>query len=78
MKAKKMSHRPGKPANRELPNEDRTFTVRDVAELDSCSEKTVRRAIASGMLAATRIGPGQRLWRITREAHAQYRRAHRA
>ncbi len=78
MKAKKVSHRPGKPAKRELPNEERSLTVRDVAELDSCSEKTIRRAIATGLLVAMRIGPGQRLWRITREAHAQYRRAQRA
>lgn len=60
-----------------VPNDQRTLTVKEVAELDRCSEKTVRRAIDFGMLEATRVGPGKRLLRITREAHAQYRRAQR-
>jgi excisionase family DNA binding protein len=53
------------------------LTVKEVAELDRCSEKTVRRAIDDGLLDATRIGPGKRLLRITREALAQYRRGPR-
>ena len=53
------------------------LTVRQVAELDNCSEKTVRRAIASGLLEALRIGPGERLLRIDPAAHAAYRQAHR-
>ncbi|GGH41662.1 DNA binding domain-containing protein, excisionase family [Cribrihabitans marinus] len=51
------------------------LTVKDVAELDNCSEKTVRRAIATGLLAVTRVGPGGRLIRIDPAAHAAYRRA---
>ncbi|SDJ40615.1 DNA binding domain-containing protein, excisionase family [Lutimaribacter saemankumensis] len=54
------------------------LTVRDIARLDNVSEKTVRRAIASGDLEAIRIGPGKRLLRIHPEAHAAYRRAHRS
>ncbi|MGO4917106.1 helix-turn-helix domain-containing protein [Pseudogemmobacter sp. W21_MBD1_M6] len=51
------------------------LTVKDVAELDSCSEKTVRRAIAAGLLEAIRVGPGGRLLRIDPAAHAAYRAA---
>lgn len=54
---------------------DTLLTVKDVARLDQCSEKTVRRAIASGRLQAIRIGPGNRLLRITKEAHRAYRAA---
>ena len=75
MKTNKAPNTSRKPVKRDLPDEERMLTVRDVAELDSCSEKTVRRAIAAGLLEATRVGPGSRLWRITRRAHAQYRRA---
>jgi excisionase family DNA binding protein len=53
------------------------LTVRDVAALDGCSEKTVRRAIAVGLLDVVRIGPGGRLVRIEPSAHRVYRRAHR-
>ncbi len=49
------------------------LTVRDVAESDKTSEKTVRRAIAAGLLDAIRVGPGGRILRITREAHERYR-----
>lgn len=56
-----------------LPNDEPLLSVREVAWLDGCSEKTVRRAIAAGHLAALRIGPGGRLLRITRRAHAAYR-----
>ena len=51
----------------------RLLTVRDVAELDSCSEKTVRRAIKGGLLQTIRIGPGGRSIRISSDAHAAYR-----
>lgn len=54
--------------------EDRTLmTVREVAALDNCSEKTVRRAIAAGLLQAIRVGPGGRLLRISKHAHSAYR-----
>lgn len=49
------------------------LTVKEVAALDQCSEKTVRRAIAAGFLAVVRIGPGGRLLRIDPAAHAAYR-----
>ena len=49
--------------------------VRDVARLDAVSEKTVRRAIAAGLLEVIRPGPKGRLVRIHPAAHAAYRRA---
>ena len=49
------------------------MTVRDVAIAYQVSEKTVRRAIASGLLAVERIGPTKRLIRIHPDAHAAYR-----
>lgn len=49
------------------------LTVKEVAALDQCSEKTVRRAIDAGLLAVVRIGPGGRLLRIDPAAHAAYR-----
>ena len=49
------------------------LTVKDVAELDGTSEKTVRRAIDAGLLEVLRIGPGKRLIRIHPDAHALYR-----
>lgn len=51
------------------------LTVKQVAALDACSEKTVRRAIAAGLLEVVRIGPGGRLLRIDPAAHAAYRAA---
>ena len=48
-------------------------TVKEVAALDNCSEKTVRRAIAAGLLAVVRVGPGGRLVRIDPAAHRAYR-----
>jgi excisionase family DNA binding protein len=54
------------------------LTVREIAELDRCSEKTVRRAIKAGLLQALRLGPGGRLLRITRGAHEAYRRGCRS
>ena len=53
------------------------LTVKQVAALDGCSEKTVRRAIAEGLLDVVRIGPGGRLVRIEPTAHRAYRRSHR-
>lgn len=50
------------------------MTVKDIAVLDRCSEKTVRRAIKAGLLKTLRVGPAQRLIRISEEAHASYRR----
>ena len=49
------------------------MTLREVAELDRCSEKTVRRAIAAGLLKVVRPGPGERLVRIDPAEHALYR-----
>lgn len=54
------------------------MTVKDVAELDSVSEKTVRRAIKAGLLEVIRVGPGGRLIRITPAAHIAYRMAQKA
>ncbi len=56
---------------------DTLLTVKDVAALDRCSEKTVRRAIDAGLLEVIRLGPGGRLLRIEPAAHAAYRRAFR-
>lgn len=53
------------------------LTVREIAERDRCSEKTVRRAIAEGLLDAIRVGPGNRLLRVHPAAHDSYRRLHR-
>jgi excisionase family DNA binding protein len=49
------------------------LTVKQVAEFDQCSEKTVRRAITAGLLRVQRIGPGGRLIRIDPRDHAAYR-----
>lgn len=46
------------------------LTVKRVAELDNCSEKTVRRAIEAGLLEAIRVGAGGRMLRIDPAAHA--------
>lgn len=56
-----------------LSDPNRLLTVKEVARLDACSEKTVRRAIAEGLLEVVRIGPGERAIRISLEAHAPYR-----
>ena len=53
------------------------LTVKEVAILDGCSEKTVRRAIDAGLLEAIRIGPGERLIRIHPDAHETYRKMRR-
>jgi len=54
---------------------DKLLTVSEVAELDRCSEKTVRRAIDAGLLNATRIGVNGRLVRVKKADHAAYRAA---
>lgn len=54
------------------------LTVRNIAELDQCSVKSVRRAIAAGLLEVVRIGPGGRLLRVTRSIHEAYRRVQQA
>lgn len=63
------------PKKTDLPR--RLLTVKEVAELDGCSVKTVRRAIKAGLLEAIRVGPGGRLQRIDPAAHAAYRAASR-
>ena len=55
-------------------DDQQLLTVRQVAALDNCSEKTVRRAIKACLLESVRIGPGGRLLRIHRAAHERYRR----
>lgn len=75
MKVKKTAKTQPKPVDRTVADEERALTVSDIAELDRCSEKTVRRAIAAGMLEATRVGPGKRLLRITPAAFAKYRKS---
>ena len=54
------------------------LTVREVAELDNCSEKTVRRAIEAGLLDVVRVGPGGRLVRIEPAAHLAYRQRYKS
>lgn len=55
-----------------IPKTDPLFTVAQIAERDQCSEKTVRRAIATGQLQAIRIGPAKRSIRISKSAHERY------
>ena len=59
--------------NNRIPVEESLLTVREVAELDGCSEKSVRRAITLGLLASVRIGPAGHMIRITASAHRAYR-----
>lgn len=57
-------------------DDDRALlTVPQIAALDGCSEKTVRRAITAGLLQAIRVGPGGRLLRVSKTAHKAYRHA---
>jgi excisionase family DNA binding protein len=56
---------------------DQLLTVADVARLDGVSEKTVRRAIAVGLLEVLRVGPTGRLLRIHPAALSAYRNATR-
>jgi hypothetical protein len=68
--------RPNNASNIKFSGGDQTLlTVPQVAALDCCSEKTVRRAISIGLLHATRIGPCGRLLRISKAAHKAYRQA---
>lgn len=53
------------------------LTVQEIATLDRCSVKTVRRSIETGLLQALRVGPGGRLLRVTQASHANYRKAQR-
>jgi excisionase family DNA binding protein len=59
------------------PCPTKLLTVHEVAELDGCSEKTVRRAIDAGLLDVVRVGPAGRLVRIEPSAHRAYRRMQR-
>lgn len=77
MNMKKTATTQPKSVHQSVAAEERALTVTEVAELDRCSEKTVRRAIAAGMLEATRVGPGKRLLRITPAAFAKYRNSQR-
>jgi len=63
------------PKKTDLPRH--LMTVKKVAELDECSEKTVHRAIKAGLLEVVRVGPSGRLVRIDPAAHAAYRAASR-
>ena len=64
---------------RKIPDKSvRLKTVRQVAEEDNVSEKTVRRAIDAGLIEVIRVGPAGRLLRIHPDAHTAYRwRLHR-
>ena len=75
--AKHPHSRPKQPSPTQVTgcaNDQRLMTVREVAALDNCSEKTVRRAIAAGLLEAIRVGPGGRLLRVHPMAHERYRK----
>lgn len=62
------------PSETTIGKDDRQLlTVRQVAALDSCSKKTVYRAIKAGLLPVIRIGPGGKLIRITKAGHMAYR-----
>ena len=73
MKILRLPKTPPKKWAKSLRDDERMLTVREVADLDRCSEKTVRRAIKAGLLEALRIGPSGRAIRITHEAHFHYR-----
>ena len=53
----------------------RLLTVAEAAELDNVSQKTIRRAIAAGLLEVVRTGPAGRLVRIEPAALMACRRA---
>lgn len=57
----------------DYPPATRLKTVKQVALEDSVSEKTVRRAIAAGLLPVLRVGPAKRTIRIHPDAHEAYR-----
>jgi len=52
--------------------DERMLTVREIAERLNCSQKTVRREIATGALSSVRIGPAKRLVRVTELALRAY------
>ena len=54
------------------------LSVREVAVLDNCSEKTVRRAIDAGLLEVVRVGPSGRLVRIEPADHLAYRQRYKS
>ena len=64
------------PTTAAKPKPGPLLTVREVAELDNCSEKTVRRAIDAGLLKVVRIGPSGHSVRIDPAAHRAYRQRH--
>lgn len=55
---------------------DQLLTVAEVARLDAVSERTVRRAIAAGLIDVVRVGLSGRSVRIDPRAHEAYRRRH--
>jgi hypothetical protein len=59
--------------SRKAPPTRILLTINDVARLDQCSTKTVRRAIDAGRLEVLRIGPDGTLIRIDPIAHLAYR-----
>lgn len=62
------------PSETTIGKDDRQLlTVQQVAVLDSCSDKTVYRAIKAGLLSVVRVGPGGKLIRISKAAHMAYR-----
>ena len=65
-----MTHLPRRPS---ASRPEVLYTLADIAGLDRCSVRTLRRAVAAGLLEVVRIGPAGRLIRITPEAHAAYR-----
>ena len=54
------------------PNPEPLLSVTEVAERLNCSAKTVRRLIATGQLEAVRIGPANRLVRVSERAYRSY------
>jgi hypothetical protein len=67
-----MTHLPRRPS---ASAPEVLYTLADVARLDRCSVRTLRRAIDAGLLEVIRIGPAGRLIRVTPQAHAAYRQA---
>ena len=65
--------KPKLPTTAAKPKFDPLLTIKQVALLDNCSEKTVRRAIEAGLLPAVRVGPSGRLLRVDPAAHRAYR-----
>jgi hypothetical protein len=57
MKFKKAPKTPPVPVFRNAPDAEHKLTVKEVAELDRCSEKTVRRAIATRCWRQRTSGP---------------------